>query len=105
MKKWSEVRRVRDPGEAAATAQALSDALTLYELRKERGLTQVQLAERMKIRQASVSEIERHRKLYLDTLRTYVEALGGTLEVAAVFDGERIPLALEGRELDAVGGR
>lgn len=32
--------------------------------------------------------------LYLSTLKRYVEALGGELEVAAVFDGERIEIGV-----------
>jgi hypothetical protein len=44
--------------------------------------------------QGQVSQIERRDDLYLSTLRDYVEALGGTLEVAAVFDDERTPIAI-----------
>lgn len=94
--KWSEIRRQKVPDEAAAqaSAAALRDALALDALRKARGVTQVELAQRLEIRQSSLSAIENRQDVYLSTLREYVEALGGTLELAAVFDGERMPLAI-----------
>lgn len=94
--KWSDVRRSKVPDKAAAAAgaRALRDALALAELRQHRGMTQVQLAERLQVRQGSVSEMERRPDVYLSSLRDYVEALGGQLEMSAVFDGERIPIEL-----------
>jgi hypothetical protein len=41
-----------------------------------------------------VSELERRDDVYLSTLREYVEALGGSLEIDVVFPDERIPLLL-----------
>jgi hypothetical protein len=34
-------------------------------------------------------------ELYLSTLRSYIEALGGYLEIAAVFGDDRIPIAVD----------
>jgi DNA-binding Xre family transcriptional regulator len=79
--------------DVATIKQAIEDALELAELRKHRGITQVQLADRLRISQGNVSEMEHRRELYLSTLREYVEALGGRLELAAVFPDERLPLA------------
>ena len=78
----------------AASGRALRDALELAELRKANGLTQVELANRLGVSQGSVSELERRDDVYLSTLREYVQALGGELEVAAVFDGDRHPIAI-----------
>ncbi|MFN7956580.1 MAG: helix-turn-helix transcriptional regulator [Polyangiaceae bacterium] len=65
----------------------------LAELRKQRGRTQVQLAEALGVEQTSVSRAERSADPQLSTLREYIEALGGHLELAAVFDdGERVVL-------------
>lgn len=98
--KWAEIRatKVAPDHEAVAAARqrALRDALELRELRSEAGLTQVELAERLGRSQGAVSELERRDDVYLSTLREYVEALGGHLEVAAVFDDERKPLAIGG---------
>jgi hypothetical protein len=41
-----------------------------------------------------VSQLENQSDLYLSTLKRYIEALGGELEVAAVFDGERIEIGV-----------
>jgi DNA-binding XRE family transcriptional regulator len=72
--------------------RAIEDALALAELRQTRHLTQVQLAEHLGISQGNVSRLEGRSDVYLSTLRSYVEALGGHLEIAAVFDDQRLPV-------------
>jgi DNA-binding XRE family transcriptional regulator len=66
-------------------AAELEHAVTLGELRKARELTQVQLAEALEVSQPEISRIEKQTDLYLSTLRSYVEAMGGTLVLHAVF--------------------
>lgn len=96
---WSEVRGRLVPPDMEATAaesrRALRDALGLARIRTERQVTQVELAVRLDRSQGNVSELERRSDVYLSTLREYVEALGGELEINAVFDGERRPIAVE----------
>ena len=91
--KWSEVRGRLVPAaqeEAAAEGRrALRDALGLARIRAERQVTQVELAARLDRSQGNISELERRSDVYLSSLREYVEALGGELEVNAVFDGKR----------------
>lgn len=67
------LRRVRDA----------IDGVKLSELRIEKDLTQVQIAKRLKIDQSNVSRIERgtFSKIEISTLRRYIEALGGELEI------------------------
>jgi transcriptional regulator with XRE-family HTH domain len=60
-------------------------AMPLDELRRSRKMTQVRLAESLGVNQGEVSKIEHRTDLYLSTLSEYVEALGGTLEIRAVF--------------------
>lgn len=67
--------------------------LRLAELRAERGLTQVQLADRLGMTQENVSRIERAEDTQLSTIRRYVEALGGSLELHAVFEDRDVPIA------------
>lgn len=101
-KKWSDLRRSKVPDEAAARASgdALRAALALNELRAERGVTQAQLAEALGTGQGSVSALERRQDIFLSSLIEYVQALGGNVEIAAVFDGERYELAIgDKREL------
>ena len=65
----------------AGAQELLKEYDTLMEFRKAVGLTQVQLAEKMNITQVNVSKLERRKDMHLSTLRRYVEALGGELEV------------------------
>lgn len=65
--------------------RAMRDALTLSALREQAGVTQVELAKALNVTQANISQLERKQDLYLSTLSRYVEALGGHLELRAVF--------------------
>jgi DNA-binding Xre family transcriptional regulator len=91
-----EQARRRDPDwdeQVAERRRAMEDALALADLRRSRHVTQVQLAEELGISQGNVSRLEGRSDVYLSTLRSYVQALGGHLEIAAVFDDERYPVA------------
>ncbi len=94
--KWSEVRGRLVPADqekaAVESQRALRDALGLAHIRADRRVTQVELAARLEKSQGNVSELERRTDVYLSTLREYVEALGGELEVNAIFDGQRHPI-------------
>jgi|SRR5579875_3114990 len=72
--------------------QAAADAAALGQLRERCGQTQVQLAEKLATTQRNISRIEHAENLYLSALREYVEALGGKLEIAAVFPDSRVLL-------------
>lgn len=78
----------------AAHRQAMEDALALSEIRAKRELTQNDVAKILETSQANVSRIERQDDLYLSTLAHYVEALGGTLKVAAIFDDEEVEIGV-----------
>ena len=54
------------------------------------GKTQVQLAQKAKMSQADLSKAERRTDHLLSTLRRYVEALGGELDVIARFGDKQI---------------
>ncbi len=73
---------------------AMEDALALGELRESRKVTQVDLAAELGISQGNVSRMESRSEMYLSTLRSYIEALGGRLEITAVFDDERQPVTV-----------
>jgi ribosome-binding protein aMBF1 (putative translation factor) len=66
-------------------AQALLAELPLQALRQARRMTQEALARRLGSQQALVSKLERRADMYVSSLRTYVEALGGELEIVARF--------------------
>ncbi len=87
----SPERRARiDAIKHAAQAEAV--AFNLAQLRKHRQLTQVELAQRLERAQASISAMETSQDNLLSTWRAAVEAMGGRLEMVAVFDDERITI-------------
>jgi transcriptional regulator with XRE-family HTH domain len=67
----------------------------LAELRARRGLSQAAIADALDVSQPNVSRIEQEDDLYLSTLARYVAALGGYLEVRAVFPEETVTLVRE----------
>ncbi|MHA7288705.1 helix-turn-helix domain-containing protein [Arthrobacter sp. MDT3-24] len=91
--------------EMAATAQMTAvkakrmvdevRAYRLQELREASELTQVELAGRLHVSQNRVSRIEHGDidRAQVDTLRKYVEALGGRLRVEVELGDERIQIA------------
>ena len=83
-----------DIGAQAAELTARARGRTLAEARIWMGLSQAQVAERMNVRQERVSAIERGELTATEvrTVAAYVRALGGRLELAADFAGERITL-------------
>ena len=87
-KKYSELRSKMSPA-ARARARTRADALLaqvpLFGLRQARQLSQEQLANVLHVKQASISKLERRTDMYLSTLRSYIEAMGGELEIVARF--------------------
>jgi DNA-binding XRE family transcriptional regulator len=67
--------------------------MDLRALREAAGLTQEELAQRVAVTQSQLSKLERREDYRLSTLRRYVTALGGQLEIVAVVDGKRIRLS------------
>jgi len=61
-------------------------------------LTQVELARKLGLAQATVSKVEGQADLYLSTLRRYIEAMGGYLELRAVFPDAEVILDFDDLE-------
>lgn len=80
---------------AARAEELIAEELTLRDLRKARDLTQERMAELLHIGQDSVSRLEQRSDLLLSTLRSYVTAMGGTLELIARFP-DRPPVVVSG---------
>ena len=66
----------------------------LQDLRSKRKVTQEDLADRLGVKQPTVSKLERREDVNLSTLRRYVEALGGELRVTAKFSDGAVELGL-----------
>jgi predicted transcriptional regulator len=65
--------------------EVLPAELPLHELRQARGLSQQALASRMNVQQPIVAKQEHQRNMCISTLRSHIEAMGGTLEIVAHF--------------------
>lgn len=82
MKTLSDERRAR----VDTRAQALiAEEMTLRDLRKARDLTQVRMAELLGVGQDNISRLEGRADMLLSTLRSYVQAMGGDLNLVARF--------------------
>jgi predicted XRE-type DNA-binding protein len=68
-----------------ARVKTALEEMPLAELRQARKFTQQQIAQSLKIKQASVSKMESQTDMYISTIRRYIEAMGGELEIIAKF--------------------
>ncbi|NNM60074.1 MAG: XRE family transcriptional regulator [Legionellales bacterium] len=71
--------------EASLKTQEMLSAMPLQELRQARHFSQQRLAELLSTKQANLSRIERQADMYISTLRSYIEAMGGELDIIARF--------------------
>lgn len=86
-----EARRAR----VETRAQELKEQVeSLSELRRVAGKAQVEIASALNVKQPSVSKIEKQADMYLSTLRSYVEAVGGQLDLIVRLPS-RAPLRIE----------
>lgn len=95
-KPWKSVRAARLSPEASERVtkrvkQELA-ALTLRELRQDLELTQQQVAERADMTQSELSRLEGRSDLRVSTLRRYIEALGGELEISVTLGKRKLKL-------------
>ena len=68
-------------------------SMPLDELRRLREITQLQLGEALDVHQSEVSKIEHRSDICVSTLVEYVEALGGHLELRAVFPDREVRIS------------
>ncbi len=69
-------------------AELIAEEFTLRDLRKAKQITQEEVAQRLSGRQVYVSRLERRADMKLSTLRAYVRALGGDLQLMVTFPGD-----------------
>jgi len=91
-KKWRDIRGTFSPEDEAEIEREVENAaavMTLYQLREARNLTQVSLARVLEVNQGAVSRMEKRTDMYVSTLRNFIQAMGGRLQVKAIFpEGE-----------------
>jgi transcriptional regulator with XRE-family HTH domain len=66
-------------------AQELREEMDLTQLRTARRLSQAALGEILHVEQPAVAKIEKRTDMYVSTLRRFIEAMGGELEITARF--------------------
>ena len=91
-------KRPADPARVEMHKKRMLDevrAYRLWELREHSELTQVELASRLHVSQNRVSRIEHGdlERAQVDTLRKYVEAIGGELRIEVEIGDQRLRIA------------
>lgn len=96
MKSFNTLKKARLSAAASARVaqrvRAEVEELTLQGLRQELALTQADMGEALEMSQSQLSRLESRNDHLTSTLRRYVEALGGELEITAVIGGRRVKL-------------
>jgi DNA-binding XRE family transcriptional regulator len=96
VQRWADIKARSMTKKRIARARRAADeellALSLRELREMAGKNQVEMAEIVEVTQSALSRMERREDNPISTLRRYVEALGGELEIVAVLGNKRIAL-------------
>ncbi len=72
---------------AKRAVELIAEEATLRDIRKALHRSQAKVAKKLHINQAAVSKIERRTDMYVSTLRAYIEAMGGSLDIVARFPG------------------
>ena len=71
--------------QAHQLAQQHMSEMPLQELRQARGLSQKVMADLLNVQQPAIAKLEKRTDMYVSTLRSHIEAMGGQLEVIARF--------------------
>jgi transcriptional regulator with XRE-family HTH domain len=102
--KWKDIRGSFSPeveAEISRRVEAAAGVMTLYQLREARSLTQVNLATVLEVNQGAVSRLEKRTDMYVSTLRSYIQAMGGRLQVKAIFPEGEIEIEQFGKMPEA----
>jgi len=93
---WNSVKSDRLTPQAAVRVANRAGVeireLTLRDLRRELDLTQAELAEAAAMTQSELSRLESRADHRISTLRRYIQALGGEIEITAVIGKRRVKL-------------
>lgn len=94
-KSFSALRSKMSPesrARAVAKMDELREQMNLGEIRRARQLSQASLAQTLHVTQGSVAKMERRADMYINTVRRFVEAMGGELELVAKFPDSSIKI-------------
>lgn len=94
-RKFKELEAKMSPQRRARVEAMAHDAMAemlLAEIRRQTGLTQMELADALGIKQPSLSKLESQDDMQISTLRRIIKALGGELELIANLPGGTVKL-------------
>ena len=94
-KNFNELRAKMSPESrqrAREKAQRYREEMALDEVREARAMTQEHLAKLLGIKQAAVSKMERRADMYVSTLQAMIRAMGGTLQIVAIFPEGKVEI-------------
>ena len=94
-KKFSQLLAQMPPERLARIekeTQAMLQEMALADLRKARRMSQAELARNMGIKQPSVADMEKRTDMYISTLRSLIEGMGGKLEIVASFPDAEVKI-------------
>ena len=94
-KKFAELRKGMSASaraRSAAQTRGRLEEMLLAEIRKRVGLTQIEVADKLGIKQPTLSRLESQDDMYVSTLRRLIEALGGKMEIVVHLPGGDIRL-------------
>jgi DNA-binding XRE family transcriptional regulator len=95
-RKFAELREKMPPEARTESDRLFEKALKEYplaELRNARGLSQKMLGEALGIQQPAIAKMEKRTDMYISTLRSHIEAMGGRLEITAHFPDGTVRIA------------
>jgi hypothetical protein len=96
--KWADLKKTNLDDEQRARVDRRVAAelveMSLADLRRELGVTQVELAEAAEMTQGQISSLEHRTDHLVSTLRRCVQALGGDIEIIAVVGDRRVKLSV-----------
>jgi DNA-binding transcriptional regulator YiaG len=85
---FAELRARMSPdaqAEAKAQSSRLDEEMALAAVRRALRLSQDEIAQMLQVGQGAVAKIEKRTDMYVSTLRRFIEAMGGELEIVARF--------------------
>jgi DNA-binding XRE family transcriptional regulator len=86
--KMSRAARLR----SEEAARKMISEMGLAQLREAMDLTQESLADTLRVKQASISKMERRSDMYISTLTKIIEAMGGELQIIANMPNGRVQI-------------
>lgn len=92
---FAELRAKMSPEAKALAAieeTQLDAEMDLVDLRRAMRLSQDEIAQTLQIGQGSVAKLEKRADMYVGTLRRFIEAMGGELDIIARFPGHSVKI-------------